>query len=80
MALERMQATWDANVAAIAAWDLPWHKLYGAQVLATGVGGDFGNTDRVMKYTFWIVVQPSLTHEILEFAAGEIESSLGVNF
>jgi CDP-6-deoxy-D-xylo-4-hexulose-3-dehydrase len=33
-----------------------------------------------MNNTFWIGVQPSLTHEMLEFAASKIENYLGVNF
>ena len=42
MTLARMQATWDLDVAAIAARDLPWHQLSGARVLVTGVGGFLG--------------------------------------
>lgn len=37
-----LQETWDADVAAIAARDLPWHKLSGAKVLVTGAGGFLG--------------------------------------
>lgn len=44
------------------------------------VSGDLTNTDNVMNNTFWIGVQPSLTHEMMEFAARKIESYLGVNF
>ena len=44
------------------------------------VSGDLINTDNVMKNTFWIGVHPSLTPEMLEFAARKIESYLGVNF
>lgn len=44
------------------------------------VSGELTNTDNVMKNTFWIGVQPALTHEMLEFAAKKIESYLGVNF
>ncbi len=44
------------------------------------VSGDLTNTDRVMNDTFWIGVQPSLTEEMLEFAAAKIESYLGVRF
>ena len=44
------------------------------------VSGDLTNTDNVMNNTFWIGVQPSLTHEMLEFAARKIETYLGVNF
>ena len=43
------------------------------------ISGDLKNTDRVMNQTFWIGVQPSLTEEMLEFAASKIESYLGVN-
>lgn len=42
MPLARMQATWNADVAAIAARDLPWQKLSGARVLVTGAGGFLG--------------------------------------
>ena len=42
MTLARMHATWDADVAAIAARDLPWDKLSGARVLVTGAGGFLG--------------------------------------
>ena len=44
------------------------------------ISGDLSNTDNVMNNTFWIGVQPSLTQEMLEFAACKIESYLGVNF
>jgi CDP-6-deoxy-D-xylo-4-hexulose-3-dehydrase len=44
------------------------------------ISGDLTNTDNVMNNTFWIGVQPSLTTEMLEFAASKIESYLGVNF
>jgi CDP-6-deoxy-D-xylo-4-hexulose-3-dehydrase len=44
------------------------------------VSGDLTNTDNVMNNVFWIGVQPSLTREMLEFAASKIESYLGVNF
>lgn len=44
------------------------------------VSGDLTNTDNVMKNTFWIGVQPSLTQEMMEFAARKIEIYLGVNF
>lgn len=44
------------------------------------ISGDLTNTQRVMNNTFWIGVQPSLTREMLEFAAQKIESYLGVNF
>ena len=44
------------------------------------ISGELVNTDIVMNNTFWIGVQPSLTHEMLEFAATKIENYLGVNF
>lgn len=44
------------------------------------VSGQLTNTDNVMKNTFWIGVQPALTHEMLDYAASKIESFLGVNF
>jgi CDP-4-dehydro-6-deoxyglucose reductase, E1 len=44
------------------------------------ISGDLINTDNVMQNTFWIGVQPSLTREMLEFAASKIEQYLGVNF
>ena len=44
------------------------------------ISGDLTNTDNVMNNTFWIDVQPSLTHEMLEFAARKIETYLGVSF
>ncbi|QWE06929.1 lipopolysaccharide biosynthesis protein RfbH [Polynucleobacter sp. JS-JIR-5-A7] len=44
------------------------------------VSGDLINTDRVMKNTFWIGVQPSLTEEMLEFVVDKIELYLGVRF
>ena len=44
------------------------------------ISGDLTNTDIVMNNTFWIGVQPSLTKEIMEFAARKIETFIGVNF
>jgi CDP-6-deoxy-D-xylo-4-hexulose-3-dehydrase len=44
------------------------------------VSGDLRNTDNVMNNTFWIGVQPSLTRDMLEFAAQKIEAYLGVAF
>lgn len=44
------------------------------------ISGDLINTDNVMNNTFWIGVQPSLTSEMLEFAARKIEIYLGLNF
>lgn len=42
------------------------------------ISGDLINTDKVMNSTFWIGVQPSLTKEMLEFAALKIGTFLGV--
>lgn len=44
------------------------------------ISGELTNTDNIMKNTFWIGVQPSLTMEMLEYAARKIEIYLGVNF
>ncbi|MFZ6657245.1 lipopolysaccharide biosynthesis protein RfbH [Undibacterium sp. TJN19] len=44
------------------------------------ISGNLVNTDHIMNNTFWIGVQPSLTQEMLEFAAHKIESYLGLNF
>jgi CDP-6-deoxy-D-xylo-4-hexulose-3-dehydrase len=44
------------------------------------ISGDLTNTDNVMNNTFWIGVQPSLTQEMLEFAARKIETYLGIMF
>ncbi|MES2047209.1 MAG: lipopolysaccharide biosynthesis protein RfbH [Pseudomonadota bacterium] len=44
------------------------------------VSGELKNTDYLMNNTFWIGVQPSLTDEMLEFAAHKIEAYLGLNF
>jgi CDP-6-deoxy-D-xylo-4-hexulose-3-dehydrase len=44
------------------------------------VSGELTNTETVMNHTFWIGVQPALTDEMLDFAAGRIEAFLGVNF
>lgn len=44
------------------------------------ISGSLENTDNVMRNTFWIGVQPSLTKEMLEFVVMRIESYLGVNF
>jgi CDP-6-deoxy-D-xylo-4-hexulose-3-dehydrase len=38
------------------------------------------NTDIVMNNTFWIGVQPALSKEMLEYAALQIETYLGINF
>jgi CDP-6-deoxy-D-xylo-4-hexulose-3-dehydrase len=44
------------------------------------ISGDLMHTGNVMNNTFWIGVQPSLTHHMLEFAARKIETYLGINF
>lgn len=44
------------------------------------ISEDLKNTENIMNNTFWIGVQPSLTPEMLEFAARKIETYLGVNF
>lgn len=44
------------------------------------ISGELTNTDNIMNNTFWIGVQPSLTKDMLEFAAHKIEAYLGVNF
>lgn len=44
------------------------------------VSGELRNTDIVMNQTFWIGVQPALTQEMLEYAAGRIETFLRVDF
>jgi CDP-6-deoxy-D-xylo-4-hexulose-3-dehydrase len=44
------------------------------------VSGELTNTDVVMNNTFWIGVQPALSKEMLEYAATQIETFLGVNF
>ena len=44
------------------------------------ISGELHNTDKVMDCTFWIGLQPSLTQEMLEYSATQIETFLGVNF
>ncbi len=44
------------------------------------VSGDLRHTDKVMNDTFWIGVQPALTDEMLDYAANQIETFLGVSF
>jgi CDP-6-deoxy-D-xylo-4-hexulose-3-dehydrase len=44
------------------------------------ISGDLHNTDVVMNQTFWVGVQPALSMEMLAFAAGKIESYLGIDF
>jgi len=43
------------------------------------VHGDLTNTDNIMRNTFWIGVQPSLSEEMLEYSVSKIESILGVH-
>jgi CDP-6-deoxy-D-xylo-4-hexulose-3-dehydrase len=50
------------------------------QGVAYRVSGDLRHTDKVMNDTFWIGVQPALTPEMLDYAAAQIETFLGVNF
>jgi CDP-6-deoxy-D-xylo-4-hexulose-3-dehydrase len=40
------------------------------------ISGDLTNTDIIMNNTFWIGVQPSLTQEMLSFAADSIRDAL----
>ena len=44
------------------------------------VSGELKNTDIVMNDTFWIGLYPGLTEAMLDYAAGTIETFLGVNF
>ena len=44
------------------------------------ISGELKNTDNVMNNTFWIGVQPSLSQDMLEYVASQIETFLGVNF
>ncbi|MBZ4195087.1 MAG: lipopolysaccharide biosynthesis protein RfbH [Candidatus Contendobacter sp.] len=44
------------------------------------VSGELVNTDRVMNDTFWIGVYPGLTEAMLDYAATQIETFLGINF
>lgn len=44
------------------------------------VSGHLTNTDFVMKNTFWIGVQPSLTRQMTDFSIAKIKSFLGVKF
>jgi len=43
------------------------------------VSGDLKNTNTVMKDTFWIGVQPSLTQEMMDFSMSKIKGYLDVN-
>ncbi len=42
------------------------------------ISGDLVNTDKVMNNSFWIGVYPGLTENMLDFAAGKIESFFGI--
>lgn len=44
------------------------------------VSGPLTNANVVLDRTFWIGVQPSLTKEMLDYAADRIETFFGVNF
>jgi CDP-6-deoxy-D-xylo-4-hexulose-3-dehydrase len=44
------------------------------------VSGHLSNTDIVMNNTFWIGLQPALTHQMLEYSVSNIEAFLGVKF
>lgn len=44
------------------------------------ISGELKNTDKVMNNTFWIGVQPSLTEEMLDYVANQIEIFLGKDF
>lgn len=44
------------------------------------ISGTLTNTDIVMNDTFWIGVYPGLNDEMLDYAASQIETYLGVNF
>jgi CDP-6-deoxy-D-xylo-4-hexulose-3-dehydrase len=44
------------------------------------VSGELKNTDTVMRDTFWVGVQPALSHEMLEYAAKKIRQFFGVAF
>lgn len=50
------------------------------QDLRFRISGQLTNTDNVMNNTFWIGLQPSLSREMLGFAARKIEGYLGVDF
>jgi CDP-6-deoxy-D-xylo-4-hexulose-3-dehydrase len=50
------------------------------QGLKYRISGELTNTDIVMNNTFWIGVQPALSTDMLDYAAHQIESYLGVAF
>lgn len=48
--------------------------------MAFRVNDTLTHSDDVMNNTFWIGVHPSLTEEMLEYVASQIEAFLGINF
>lgn len=44
------------------------------------VSSPLKNTDRIMNDTFWIGVYPGLSEDMLDYAASQIETFVGVNF
>jgi len=44
------------------------------------VSGTLTNTDRTMKQTLWLGVQPSLGKEHYNFVAEKLEEFFGLNF
>jgi CDP-6-deoxy-D-xylo-4-hexulose-3-dehydrase len=44
------------------------------------VSGDLENTNKTMKHTFWLGVQPTLGEEHYNFVAAKLEDFFGVNF
>lgn len=44
------------------------------------VAGSLDNTDRTMRQTFWLGVQPALTEVHLEYVAGKLEEFFGLSF
>ena len=44
------------------------------------VAGELTNTDRTMKQTFWLGVQPALTQEHFDFIGDRLEEFFGLNF
>lgn len=44
------------------------------------ISGDLKNTDRTMKQTFWLGVQPSLDKEHYDFIASKLEEFFGIGF
>ena len=44
------------------------------------VSGDLKNTDRTMRQTLWLGVQPTVSQEHYNFIAEKLEEFFGVNF